>query len=72
MVVKNMKEIAKALDEQREVKLLSKNKLAIESDMTRPTLLNVIQKGNVRYGYYVESLFKIAKALDLEIEIRPK
>lgn len=71
MVVKNMKEMAKALEEQRTVKSLSKNKLAIESDMSRPTLLNVIQKGSVRNGYYVESLFKIAKALDLEIVIRP-
>ena len=71
MVVKNMKEMAKALDEQRTVKNLSKNRLAKESDMSRPTLLNIIQKGTVRNGFYVESLFKIAKALDLEIIIRP-
>lgn len=71
MKVKNMKEIAKILDNKREENGISKNQLAIKAGMSRPTMLNMIQKGVVRNGYSVDSLMKIVESLDLEIIIRP-
>ena len=67
-----MKQIADILEKQRASKGISKNQLALRSDMSRPTMLNVVQKGKVRNGYSVETLLKLADTLDLAISIAKK
>lgn len=72
MLVKNTKDVAKMLEGARAAEGLSKNNLAKQSGMSRPTMLNIIQKGTVRNGYTMDNLLRLAKTLNLEIVIRPK
>lgn len=69
MVVKNVNDVAKILDKTRDDFGASKNRLAKESGMSRPTLLNIIHTGKKRNGYDMANFFKIANTLGLKVTI---
>lgn len=67
MEVKNLNDVAKVLDASRVRQGLTKNALVKYSGISRPTLLKIINKGRVREGYQIDSLFKVAKAIGVKI-----
>ena len=71
MEVKSFKDIADILDKQRVDKVISKNQLMKSTGLSRPTLLKILSKGRVRDGYNLQTLFDVAKALDVEILLNP-
>ena len=71
MVVNNTKGIALIFDKRREKIEMSKNRLALESKLSRPTVLNAIREKGFRKGYDINSFLNIAEALGLEVIIRP-
>ena len=71
MQVKTFKDIADILDKQRVDKAISKNQLMKFTGLSRPTLLKILSKGRVRDGYNLQTLFDVAKALEVEILLSP-